>query len=190
MCVCVCVCVCESIAIVCRRLLCKPYLLTLKLNNEMICRVWGPCPLKFWKWARGFDDIVVCGGRGSVGRGQCCVGVGRGGRCGRTRTLTKTKNFHTLIYKHTSSWRRGAGWGRWGRRALLLPVVAELDGGAVEDAAEGDWLNFPVGHGVAEEADAGVHGLLAVEAGRAEVACSHGGDLVGVEVDHLEEGFE
>ena len=76
-----------------------------------------------------------------------------------------------------------------GGHALLLPVVAELDGGAVKDAAEGDWLNFPVRHGVAEQADAGVHGLLAVEAGRTEVPCSHSRDLVGVEVDHLEEGI-
>lgn len=73
--------------------------------------------------------------------------------------------------------------------ALLLPVVAELDGGAVEDAAEGDWLNFPVRHGVAEQADARVHGLLAVEAGRTEVFCPDGSNLVGVEVDHLETGI-
>lgn len=110
-----------------------------------------------------------------------------GGGCGRTRTLTKKKTF---THSFTNTLPRGGAAPGWGQRALLLPVVAELDGGAVEDAAEGDWLNFPVGHGVAEEADAGVHSLLAVEARRTEVACSHGGDLVGVEVDHLEEGFE
>lgn len=96
-----------------------------------------------------------------------------------------TKTLHTLIYKHTLP-RRGAGVGG----ALLLPVVAELDGGAVEDAAEGDWLDFPVRHGVAEQADARVHGLLGVEARGTEVFCSHSSDLVGVEVDHLERGFE
>lgn len=45
-------------------------------------------------------------------------------------------------------------WKEGGGGTLLLPVVAQLDGGAVEDAAEGDGLDFPVGHGVAEEADA------------------------------------
>ena len=155
----------------------------------MICRVWGPCPLEFWKWARGFNDIVCLWGGEAVLVGvNVARGLGGGGeRVVVEHARLQKKNFHTLIYKHTSSWRRGAGVGE---HALLLPVVAELDGGAVEDAAEGDWLNFPVGHRVAEEADAGVHGLLAVEAGRTEVACSHGGDLVGVEVDHLEEGFE
>lgn len=90
------------------------------------------------------------------------------------------QNFHTLIYKHTLPCR-----GAWDH--LFLPVVAELDGGAVKDAAEGDWLNFPVGHGVAEQADAGVHGLLAVETWRTEVSCSDRSDLVGMEVDHLQE---
>jgi len=73
-----------------------------------------------------------------------------------------------------------------GRGALLLPVVAELDGGAVEDAAEGDRLNFPVRHRVAEQADARVHGLLGVEARRTEVTCSHSSNLVDMEVDHLD----
>lgn len=79
---------------------------------------------------------------------------------------------------------------RGGGGALLLPVVSELDGGAVEDAAEGDWLDFPVRHRVAEEADARVHGLLGVEARRAEVFCSHSSNFVGMEVDHLRRGFE
>lgn len=70
-------------------------------------------------------------------------------------------------------------------RILLLPVVAELDGGTLEDTAEGDWLNFPVRHGVAEQADARVHGLLAVDAWRTEVSSADSGDLVDVEVDHL-----
>ena len=87
------------------------------------------------------------------------------------------------MYKHTL-FRGGT------RDALLLPVVSELDGRAVEDAAEGDWLNFPVRHGVAEKADARVHGLLGVEARRTEVLCSHSGNLVGMEVDHLEKGLK
>lgn len=71
-------------------------------------------------------------------------------------------------------------------KPLLLPVVAELDGGALEDAAEGDGLDLPVRYRVAEQADAGVHGLLAVEPRGAEVFRPNGGDLVDVEVDHLE----
>lgn len=93
------------------------------------------------------------------------------------------QNFHTLIYKHTLPC-GGPGI------ALLLPVVAKLDGGAVVDAAEGDRLNFPVRHRVAEQADARVHGLLGVEARRTEVSCSHSSNLVGMEVDHLEKGFK
>lgn len=93
------------------------------------------------------------------------------------------QNFHTLIYKHTLP--RGGT-----RVALLLPVVAELDGGAVEDATEGDRLNFPVRHRVAEQADARVHGLLVVEVRRTEVACSHSSNLVDMEVDHLEKGLK
>lgn len=92
---------------------------------------------------------------------------------------THTQNIHTFIYKHTLSLRSA-------QDALLLPVVAELDGGAVEDAAEGDRLNFPVRHRVAEQADARVHGLLGVEARRTEVFCSHSSNLVGMEVDHLD----
>lgn len=57
------------------------------------------------------------------------------------------------------------------------------------DTAEGNWLNFPVGHGVAEQADARVHGLLAVETWRTEVSCSDSSNLVGVEVDHLRMGI-
>lgn len=96
---------------------------------------------------------------------------------------TLLQNFHTLIYKHTLP-RRGA------QDALLLPVVAQLDGGAVKDAAEGDGLDFPVRHRVAEQADARVHGLLAVETRRTEVSRSNSSNLVGVEVDHLERGFQ
>lgn len=73
--------------------------------------------------------------------------------------------------------------------ALLLPVVSELNGGAVEDAAEGDGLNFPVRHRIAEQANAGVHGLFGVEVRRTEVLCSHSSNLVGVEIDHLKEGI-
>lgn len=76
------------------------------------------------------------------------------------------------------------------RDALLLPVVSKLDGRAVEDTAEGDGLDFPVSHRVAEQADAGVHGLLGVEARRTEIFRSHGSNLVGMEVDHLEKGFK
>jgi len=100
--------------------------------------------------------------------------------CGQIRTTGKRS--HTHLQTHTLPC-RGA------QDALLLPVVAELDGGAVEDAAEGDGLDFPVRHGVAEQADAGVHGLLVVEAGRTEVLSSHGRNLVGMEVDHLEKGI-
>lgn len=75
--------------------------------------------------------------------------------------------------------------GRQGK-LLLLPVVAELDGGALVDAAEGDRLDLPVRYRVAEQADAGVHGLLAVESRGAEVFRPNSGDLVDVEVDHLE----
>lgn len=109
---------------------------------------------------------------------QCWYGIsGAGG--GVTRTLTKLSHTHL----QNTLPRRGV------QDALLLPVVAELDGGAVEDAAEGDWLNFPIRHGVAEQADARVHGLLGVEARRTEVLCSHSCNLVGMEVDHLEERF-
>lgn len=134
----------------------------------------------------GLMTLWFVGGRGSVGRGQCWAGFGGGGLWSNTHAYKKK----TFTHSFTNTLPRGGAAPGWGQHALLLPVVAELDGGAVEDTAEGDWLNFPVGHGVAEEADAGVHSLLAVEARRTEVACSHGGDLVGVEVDHLEEGFE
>lgn len=75
--------------------------------------------------------------------------------------------------------------GRQGK-LLLLPVVAELDGGALEDAAECDGLDLPVRYWVAEQADARVHGLLAVESRGAEVFRPDGRNLVDVEVDHLE----
>lgn len=108
-------------------------------------------------------------------------GKRRGQGCGQTRTLTKLS--HTHLQTHTS-FCRGA------QDSLLLPVVAELDGGAVEDAAEGDRLDFPVRHGVAEQADARVHGLLGVEARRTEVLCSYSSNLVDMEVDHLEKGLK
>lgn len=68
---------------------------------------------------------------------------------------------------------------------LFLPVVAQLNSGAVKDATEGHGLDLPVRHGVAEQTNARIHGLLGVEAGRAEVFCSHRGYLVGVKIDHL-----
>lgn len=46
-------------------------------------------------------------------------------------------------------------------------------------------MDLPIRHGVAEQTDAGIHGLLGVEAGRAEVFCSHRGYLVGMKIDHL-----
>lgn len=73
------------------------------------------------------------------------------------------------------------------RHALLLPVIAELDGRTLEDTTEGNWLDFPVRHRVAEQADARVHRLLAVDARRTEVLGANSSDLVGVEVDHLRE---
>lgn len=76
----------------------------------------------------------------------------------------------------------------WRGKVLLLPVVAKLDGGALVDAAEGDGLDLPVRYRVAEQADAGVHGLLAVDPWWTEVFRSDGGDLVDVEVDHLQRG--
>lgn len=96
-----------------------------------------------------------------------------------------THTYKTFTYSFTNTRPR-----RGGREPLLLPVVAELDGGAVKDATEGDRLNLPVRHGVAEQADARVHGLLGVEARWAEVLCSHSCNLVGMKVDHLETGFK
>lgn len=101
---------------------------------------------------------------------QCWYWISGGGG-----TLTKLSHTHL----QNTLPRRGV------QDALLLPVVAELDGGAVEDAAEGDRLNFPVRHRVAEQANARVHGLLGVEARRTKVLCSHSSNLVGMEVDHL-----
>lgn len=75
-------------------------------------------------------------------------------------------------------------------KLLLLPVVAELNGRALEHAAECDGLDLPVRYWVAEQADAGVHSLLAVESWWAEVFCPDGGDLVDVEVDHLEKSWD
>lgn len=109
-----------------------------------------------------------------MARGQCC-----GAAVKHTRLQTFTHSFtNTLFLAETCG------------DALLLPVVSELDGGAVEDAAEGDGLDFPVRHGVAEQADARVHGLLAVETWRTEVSGSHGSNLVGMEVDHLDERYK
>lgn len=75
-------------------------------------------------------------------------------------------------------------------KRLLLPVVAELDGRALEDAAESDGLDLPVRYWIAEKADAGVHSLLAIESWWAEVFRPDGGDLVDVEVDHLEKSWD
>lgn len=69
--------------------------------------------------------------------------------------------------------------------ALFLPVVAQLNSGAVKDTTEGHGLDLPVRHGVAEQTDAGIHGLLGIEAGRAKVFCSHSGYLIGMKIDHL-----
>lgn len=119
------------------------------------------------------NDIIVCGEAVSVG--VSVVGL-----------RSNTHAYKTFTHSFTNTHFLAEG----GQDALLLPVVSELDGGTVEDAAEGDWLNFPVRHRVAEQADARVHGLLAVEAGRTEVPCSHSSNLVGMEVDHLEKGFK
>lgn len=70
--------------------------------------------------------------------------------------------------------------------ALFLSVVAQLNGRAVEDAAEGDGLDLPIRHWITEQADARVHGLLCIIARWAEVLCSHSSNLVGMKVDHLE----
>lgn len=120
------------------------------------------------------NETTTCQeGRVGKARGQCW-----GWGCGTDTRSSKLSHSH--LQTHASS-------RRWARRALLLPVVAELDGGTLEDTAEGDWLDLPVRHGVAEQADAGVHGLLAVNARRTEVSGADGGDLVDMEVDHLRE---
>lgn len=68
---------------------------------------------------------------------------------------------------------------------LFLPVVAQLDGGAIEDAAEGDGGHLPVGHGIAEQTDARVHGFLSVVGGGTEVFGPHRCNLVAMEIDYL-----
>lgn len=68
---------------------------------------------------------------------------------------------------------------------LLLPIVAQLNGRAIKDTTEGDWLNLPVRHRVAKETDARVHSFLRVVAWRAEVFCSHRSNLVGMKIDYL-----
>lgn len=107
-----------------------------------------------------------------------------GGRGSEISVVALWPNTHT--YKTFTRTFTNTHFLLGGGDPLLLPVVAELDGGAVEDAAEGDWLHLPVWHGVAEQADARVHGLLGVETRGAEVFGSHGSDLVGMEIDHLQ----
>lgn len=136
----------------------------------MMCCVWGPCPLEFWNECVVIFDVIIVGGKNRGGGGE-------GGGVSVVGLVVNTHTYKTFTRSFTNT--------HWERAALLLPVVAKLDGGAVEDAAEGDRLNFPVSHGVAEQADARVHGLLGVEAGRTEVTCSHSANLVGMEVDHL-----
>lgn len=78
----------------------------------------------------------------------------------------------------------------WQGKPLLLPVVAELNGRALVDAAECDGLDLPVRYRVAEQADAGIHSLLAIESRWAEVFRSNSCNLVDVEVDHLEKRWD
>lgn len=91
-------------------------------------------------------------------------------------------------------WKGGRGGGRgWDKDSgqalrlvvLFLPVVAQLNSRTVEDAAEGDGLDLPIRNGVAEQTNAGIHGLLGVKAGRAEVFRSHIGYFVRVKIDDL-----
>lgn len=53
------------------------------------------------------------------------------------------------------------------------------------DTPESRGLDFPVLHGVAEEAHAGIAGLLGVVAKRAKVVDTNGRNLVVVKIDHL-----
>lgn len=53
------------------------------------------------------------------------------------------------------------------------------------DTPEGRGLDFPVLHGVAEEAHTGVAGLLGVVAKRAEVVDANGSNFVVMKIDHL-----
>ena len=101
------------------------------------------------------------------------------GRAGRCCCWLWIKHIRTHTHSHTRT------HTLWYTLRLLLPVVAQLDGGAVEHTAEGDGLDLPVGHMVAEQADAGVHGLLGVVAGGAESFCSHLRNLVAMQIDHL-----
>lgn len=126
------------------------------------------------------NGVITCG---EAVLGQYLVGAGGG-----WRLRFNTHTYKTLTHSFTNTHSLAVGGQAAEGTPLLLPVVAELDGGAVEDAAEGDRLHLPVRYGVAEQADAGVHGLLAVESRRTEVFRADGGDLVDVEVDHLEGG--
>lgn len=75
----------------------------------------------------------------------------------------------------------------WWLPLLLLLIISKLDGQAVSDAAEGGRLHFPVGHRVVEEADAIIVGPLDSKAHGAEIVDAHLGDVVGVQIDNLEE---
>lgn len=75
----------------------------------------------------------------------------------------------------------------WWQPLPLLLIISKLDGQAVSNAAEGGRLHFPVGHRVVEEADAIIVGPLDSEAHRTEVIDAHLGDVVGVQIDNLEE---
>lgn len=146
---------------------------------KVICCFWGQCPVEFSNMSEPPEKAQRLMTSSSAGRQGVVLGVSVVGLWSNTHTYkTCTRSFTNTHFL----------WE--GRDALLLPVVAELDGGAVKDAAEGDWLHLPVRHRVAEQADARVHGLLGVEARRTEVLCSHGSNLVSMEVDHLRRGFE
>lgn len=70
----------------------------------------------------------------------------------------------------------------------LLFVVAKLNGQPVANAAERRRLHLPVVDGVREQTDAVIERPLHPKPLRAEVIDAHLADVVGVEVDHLENG--